>query len=134
METHSSVETALRQALVQSDLSEKGFRILACLAHRESAASVNELAIELGLPRHTTIEILVRLELSGLVNRQPGHDDHRFNTVDLSVRGRTAFKQAMIRIADAVDQILSAVTEPELTHLEQICARLRHSSEIQTSF
>lgn len=134
LETHSAVEMALRQALIQSDLTEKGFHILAFLAQRDTAASASDLAAELGLPRHTAIEILVRLELSGLLNRQPGPDDHRFNTVDLSPRGRAVLNHALEHITDAVSQIMSAASEPELTQLEQICARLRHSSETQTSF
>jgi len=129
LETSDAVRHALRRELASHALTETGFNVLACLLDRtREIPPIKDLALRVGLSPHALETVLARLELSGLISRQPAHPDRRLLAIKVTATGHAAFSSAASHCLAAIRDALSTLPPGDIDTLERACTTLRQFS------
>jgi|GEM_PF-698469 Transcriptional regulators len=134
LDTSDAVRRALRQEVARHALTEPGFNVLAALLSRPAkTVATKDLAHCVGLTPHALETVLARLELSGLIARQPAASDRRVFAIQVTAAGRTAFSSAAAHCLAAIRDAMSSLSSGDLNALGRTCSTLRQlSSQTET--
>jgi DNA-binding MarR family transcriptional regulator len=101
----------LDRALPKSDL------VALLVLQRRGAATMSELAADLGAPLSTATGIGARLERRGLVERERHPEDKRVSILQLTEEGRTLVTQVRGHLTGLLDRIQAVLTPEELQQM-----------------
>jgi DNA-binding MarR family transcriptional regulator len=101
----------LDRALPKSDL------VALLVLQRRGAATMSELAADLGAPLSTATGIGARLERRGLVERERHPEDRRVSILQLTEDGRTLVTQVRGHLTGLLDRIQAVLTPEELQQM-----------------
>ena len=128
MRTAKAVSRAFEDALGEAGGTLPTWLILVSLKSRQHGAQ-RDLAAAVGVEGPTLTHHLNRLERDGLVRRSRDPDNRRVHRVLLTEAGEAAFG-SMLGAAQAFDRRLrGALSEGQLTDLEQALGALRGTVE-----
>ena len=130
VESEQSLIAALQRNMGAVGLTESGFLILSFLL-QESEASVpsRKIAHAVGLPGRNVSEMLTRLEISGLVNRQRSAAKIGRWAISVTPLGRRMFSSALSHSLDSICEMMSVLNDGDIAALDDICSRLRSAAE-----
>jgi DNA-binding MarR family transcriptional regulator len=110
-------------ALRDHDLTPGHFGILVLLS-QNPGISQSALAKAVGVERSTLGEVIEKLEVRGLVDRQPSPEDRRSLAVRLSVRGEDFLELVLPLVRAHEDKIADALSPAERATLLELLGRL----------
>ena len=105
-------------------------RILSKLVHQGDGISQAALAEKMNIRPQSLSEALAKMEERGWIERRPNPQDKRGTLVYLSEQGREQEEQLSERRRAAAEQLLSALTEEEKTHLSELLNKILSAFEI----
>ncbi|MFD8570619.1 MarR family winged helix-turn-helix transcriptional regulator [Streptomyces sp. NPDC057694] len=82
--------------------------------HREGPQRLTELARAENVSQPNMTQVVSRMEKAGLVRRVPDESDGRGVLVESTAEGRRTAEQRQTERASALQQLLEALSEPEL--------------------
>lgn len=104
------------------ELLGSGFPILEVLLHKGPLTQC-EIGRKILRTTGNISQALDKLETAQLIRRQPG-PDRRSHTVELTDRGRELISTYFPRMAQAINESFSSLTEEELMELSRLCRKL----------
>ena len=110
---------ALAQADAGFDLTFPQWRALLVLGEDADGARVGEVATRVGVTVPATSRLLRRLERRGLTTLSVDERDRRATRARLTDRGRTVRGAILTQRAEALREIVSHLSDPELLDLRE---------------
>ncbi len=120
--------TVMRMCETEYGISRREWRMLAQLARDEGQTS-SALAERAALDRAQTSRVVGRLVEKGLVVRTPRPSNRREVVLQLTESGRALYAALLPRVARINRDLLSTLSEAEVTALEDLLRRLRARAE-----
>jgi len=118
-----------QQSMAEVGLGLSDFGVLEVLLHL-GPSSPSVLAEKIGLTSGSTTSALDRLELRGLLRRDPGDSDRRGRVVSLTGEGRAVIGPAYEVHAQDIARVMDdALTPKERTQLFALLRKVQHSAE-----
>jgi len=112
----SQLGRTVERALIDSDLSAAGYRLLAYLSTGDAAAKV--LATKLAVSRPVVTATVDWLEPRGYVTRTPDPIDKRRVTISITARGQEALAFADSLVASRLATVLDGVADEEFSRIQ----------------
>jgi DNA-binding MarR family transcriptional regulator len=132
MHAHQQLVTHLNRGLLESGLSGADYEVLAVLSsHDGNRMPARDLCITLGWEKSRVSHQVRRMEMDGLIGREPNPDDARSTMVCLLPAGRAAIENAAPRhVEDVRRNFIELFAAAELDMLADLNERvLRHLGE-----
>lgn len=123
----------LRRQLAAQGLTELGFEVLTTMqAQGSSEVPPSVIADSTGILRGTLTDVLVRLELSGLITRRRSSTDRRQFFAELTSLGRKRCAAASDHYCSAIVDLMGKLSSTELTRLDHILGEIAEGlAEVQ---
>lgn len=113
----------LKQNLAEFDLRQRTFSVLSLVIQNPNISQI-EVARTLGIERSGTVVIVDELEERGLVVRQRAPGDRRAYALAVTDSGKALYQQALERIAEHEDRILSELSQSDRETLMTLLRRI----------
>jgi DNA-binding MarR family transcriptional regulator len=126
------IEHASRRSELYRDLDRAGY-LLARTIDDVGPASVNQLAVALGLDGSTVTRQVAALEAKVLVERHADPDDGRVAIIELTGAGRQAMQVVRAARAERLDRAVHDWSADDVGRLAVLLARLNRSLAVTTT-
>jgi len=128
-----SARLELRRQLAAQGLTELGFEVLTAMVSQPSPEVLpSVISDSTGILRGTLTEVLVRLEVSGLITRRRSQADRRQFFAELTPLGRKRCEMASEHYCRAINDLMCKLDHSSLSKLDQLLSRIATGlSEVQ---
>lgn len=127
---HDEMEKRGNNSLRSQGLTIAQLGILLVLYDKENhCLPLKQIERELHVAQSTAAGIVTRLEQKGLVDGYESPDDHRVKMVRMTQAGLDCCEEADRHMAEAENDILSALTDEERSIFQTLLQKVRNSLE-----
>ena len=120
-----SARAELRRQLAAQGLTELGFEVLTTMQSQESSEVPPSLIADTtGILRGTLTDVLVRLEMSGLITRRRSSTDRRQFFAELTALGRKRCAAASEHYCSAIVDLMRKLSSTDLTRLDHLLGEI----------
>lgn len=113
----------LKRQLGAQGLTELGFEVLSTMySQPEPAVLPSAISDATGILRGTLTDVLLRLEMSGLITRRRSSGDRRQVFAELTPLGRKRCESASAQYCAAIVSIMQKLERPALVTLDELLA------------
>jgi len=120
-----SARMELRRQLAAQGLTELGFEVLTAMLSQASPEVLpSAISDATGILRGTLAEVLVRLEVSGLITRRRNKSDRRQLFAELTPLGRKRCQLASQHYCGAINEYMCKLDPSSLSKLDQLLSRI----------
>jgi MarR family transcriptional regulator, 2-MHQ and catechol-resistance regulon repressor len=122
-----TVHARVTRSLAGHDLSPSQFAVLEAL-HHVGPLCLSDLAHKVLMTGGNITMVVTNLEKRGLVKRIPGEQDRRFITAEITAAGRRLMERVFPGHAEAIAELMSALTVREQRDLGALCRNLGNAA------
>jgi len=113
------------------DLTEAQFNVLFSLKHKNMKITQSDLGKRLVVTRASITSVLDKLQEKGLIDRVIVPGNRRIHHVELTVKGRRLIDKIEPHYRQALQAVMSGLTETECHELISLLERVRATSRAQ---
>ncbi|MCX5772347.1 MAG: MarR family transcriptional regulator [Candidatus Hydrogenedentes bacterium] len=113
------------------DLTEAQFNVLFSLKHKNVKITQSDLGKRLVVTRASITSVLDKLQEKGLIERVIVPGNRRIHHVELTVKGRRLIDKIEPHYRQALQTVMSGLTEAECRELISLLERVRTTSRAQ---
>lgn len=122
---HDALEKNANNELRANGLTLAQMQMLITLNNNENGSSfLKELEADLQIAQSTTVGIVKRLELKGLVEAYTDSNDRRMKLVKITPAGKTVCHEARYNMDATEQRLLQGLTKPESEHFQVLLQKI----------